>query len=103
MSINLTSDSAALTHILSLLSQPDTEVVRQAEKTLKPFLKQPSCVLSLINQIRTNTDESIRHHAALLLKKRAAALFSKFSAPQKQELKTQLLLLMTSESCKSIG
>jgi hypothetical protein len=99
--VNLASDPAALIHVLTMLSAPD--MVKEGEKLLKPFLKQPSCILALINQIRTSPDGAIRHHAALLLKKRIAALFVKFTSPQKQDLKAQLLLLMTSESTKSIG
>lgn len=103
MSENLGSNPAALSQVLEMLSQPDTDVVRQGEKILKPFLKQSTCVLALINQIRSSTNESIRHHASLLLKKKASTLYNKFTAPQKQELKSQLLLLMISEPSKSIG
>lgn len=103
MSAQLASDAAALARILSMLSQPDTAVVRQGEKTLKPFLKTSSCILALMNQIRTSPEESIRHHAALLLKKRTAALYSKFNASQKNDLKAQLLIIMTSEPIRSIG
>ena len=86
-----------------MLSQPDTAVVREGEKILKQFLKASSCIAPLINQIRTNPDEAIRHHAALLLKKRAATLYNKFSASQKLDLRGQLLTLMTNEPIKSIG
>jgi hypothetical protein len=103
MSETLVSNPVALSQILEMLSQPDTETVKQGEKILKPFLKQSTCILALINQIRSSTKEAIRHHASLLLKKKASTLFNKFTAPQKQELKSQLLLLMTSEPSKSIG
>ena len=103
MSANLVSDPAALARTLSMLSQPDTAVVRQGEKILKAFLKNSSCIGALINQIRTSPEEAIRHHAALLLKKRTAALYGKFNASQKNDLKAQLLLIMTSEPIRSIG
>lgn len=103
MNANLVSDPNALTRTLTMLSQPETLVVRQGEKILKPFLKQTSCILPLINQIRSNPDESVRHHAALLLKKRIAVLYGKFNAAQKQDLKSQILTLMVSEPLKSIG
>ena len=86
-----------------MLSQPDTAVVREGEKILKQFLKASSCIAPLINQIRTNPDEAIRHHAALLLKKRAATLYNKFNAAQKLDLRGQLLTVMTNEPIKSIG
>ena len=103
MSANLTSDSAALARTLSMLSQPDTAVVRQGEKMLKPFLKASSCIVALMNQIRTSPEEAIRHHAALLLKKRTAALYGKFNSSQKNDLKGQMLLLMTAEPLRSRG
>ena len=103
MSAQLASDSAALSRTLAMLSQPDTAIVRQGEKALKPFLKTSSCILALMNQIRTSPEESIRHHAALLLKKRTAALYSKFNSSQKSDLKAQLLIIMTSEPIRSIG
>jgi predicted site-specific integrase-resolvase len=103
MSANLASDPTALTRTLTMLSQPETAVVRQGEKILKPFLKLTSCILPLINQIRSNPDESVRHHAALILKRRIAVLYGKFSASQKQDLKLQVLSLMVSEPLKSIG
>lgn len=103
MTANLASDPAALARTLSMLSQPDTKVVREGEKILKPFLKASSCVLALMNQIRLSPEEPIRHHAALLLKKRTAALYGKFNASQKTDLKGQLLILMTNEPIRSIG
>jgi hypothetical protein len=103
MSANLVSDPNALTRTLTMLSQPETAVVRQGEKILKPFLKLTTCILPLINQIRSNPDESVRHHAALLLKRRIAALYGKLNATQKQDLKLQILTLMVSEPLKSIG
>jgi predicted site-specific integrase-resolvase len=103
MSANLASDPNALTRTLTMLSQPETAVVRQGEKLLKPFLKQTSCILPLINQIRSNPDEAVRHHAALLLKRRISVLYGKLSAPQKQDLKLQILTLMISEPSKSVG
>lgn len=103
MSANLVSDAAALAKTLTMLSQPDTSVVREGEKILKPFLKQSSCIAPLINQIRTSSEEAIRHHAALLLKKKSAALYGKFNAAQKLDLRSQLLNLMISEPSKTIG
>lgn len=100
---DLSADPAALAHVLGMLSQNDTEVVKQGEGYLKPFLKQPSCILSLINQLRTSSDEGIRHHAALLLKRRANPLLKKFNAAQVQDLKAQYLQLMTNEPQKAVA
>jgi hypothetical protein len=103
MKVDLAVDPAALTHVLGMLSMNDTKVVSEGEKMLKPFLKQPTCIPSLINQIRTNPDEKIRFHASLLLKKSVGKLLKKFSPAQVQDLKGQFLVIMTSEPTKNIG
>jgi hypothetical protein len=103
MKADLAVDTAALTHVLNMLSMNDTKVVTEGEKLLKPFLKQPTCIPALINQIRTNPDEKVRHHASLLLKKSTGKLLKKFSQGQVQELKSQFLALMTAEPSKTIG
>ena len=100
---NLVNDSAALTHVLSMLSVDNTDVVREGEKILKSFLKQHTCITSLILQIRNCPDEKVRFHAALLLKKKANVLLKKFNAAQIQDLKGQFLQMLTAEPAKSIA
>ena len=101
MAGDLTQDPAALAQVLALLSQPDG--VKNGEALLKPFLKQTGCIPSLIHQLKSNPNEECRHHAALLLKKRANPLLKNFTPPQVQELKAQFLQLMTAEPSKTIA
>ena len=68
----LSNDPAALTNVLNMLSANDTATIKEGEKLLKPFLKTPNCIPSLINQLKTVHSPSVRHHAALLLKKKVA-------------------------------
>ena len=100
---DLSADPAALTQVLSMLSQNDTDVVKKGEQFLKPFLKQSSCIPSLVHQLRTSADEQVRHHAAILLKRRANPLLKKFNQTQVRDLKAQFLQLMTAEPSKSIA
>ena len=46
---------------------------------------------------------SIRHHAALLLKKKVGTHYGKFDANQQAELRTQLLQLLCHESNKGVA
>jgi hypothetical protein len=59
---------------LSGLTQPNTEVIKQAELALKPILKRPGCVPAMIEVINSGVsagqDESTRHVAAIVLRKR---------------------------------
>ena len=66
----LSNDPLALTNVLTMLSANDTAAIKEGEKLLKPFLKTPNCIPSLINQLKTVNSPSVRHHAALLLKKK---------------------------------
>src|SRR4051812_14694153 len=97
------SDPTRLSIVLTMLSANDTSTVKKGEKLLKPFLKQPSCILHILNQIRNSPDTSIRHHASLLLKKKLGGFYSKFSAQHQAELKTQLLATMVAEPTKAVG
>ena len=44
----LSTDAAQMANFLSALSQPDTNIIRQAEVALKPILKQPQCVPAMV-------------------------------------------------------
>jgi hypothetical protein len=99
--VDLTQDPAALATVLHMLSQSDG--VKNGEAQLKPFLKQTGCVPSLITQLKSNPNDECRHHAALLLKKRANPLLKNFNPQQVQELKAQFLQLMTAEPNKTVA
>ena len=100
---NLANDPAALAHILSKLSANDTATIRQGEKELKQFLKTPACIAALLQQITQNPDESARHQAALLLKKKINGFYEKFDVKHRVDLKNHILQVMTSEPSKSVG
>jgi hypothetical protein len=96
------TNSAQLTTVLSMLSANDTATVKKGEKALKPFLKQPASTQHLLSQIQNATDASVRHHAALLLKKKLHVFYTKYTAAQQGELRLHLLHLMVSEPNKGV-
>ncbi len=56
---------------LQQLTKNDSKAIKKAEKMLKAFLKTPSNAPFLIVVLRNTASEAaIRHHAALLLKKK---------------------------------
>ena len=91
-----------LGNVLSLLSANDTATVKKGEKQLKPFLKQPASAHHLLNQIQNSPNASVRHHAALLLKKKLVLFYPKFNKQNRGELKIHLLNLMVSEPDKGV-
>jgi len=70
IALTLSNDPNSLTNVLKMLSANDTATIKEGERLLKPFLKNPPCIASLLNQLTTVVDISVRHHAALLLKKK---------------------------------
>jgi hypothetical protein len=48
----MSADAAQLATLLAVLSQPDTEAIRQAEVALKPLLKDPRCVPALVEILK---------------------------------------------------
>lgn len=95
-------DPNTLSQVLLMLSQPDTAVIKQAEKILKPFLNNAESVQPLMMQLRSSPDESVRHHSALLLKKKIAKHFFKFDQGQRNAIKGELLNILVQEPSKGI-
>eukprot|EP01032_Pedospumella_encystans_P029078 gene29078-32838_t len=91
-----------LGNVLSLLSANDTATVKKGEKQLKPFLKQPASAHHLLVQIQNSQNPSVRHHAALLLKKKLVVFYPKFNKQHRAELKLHLLHTMISEPDKGV-
>lgn len=91
-----------LGNVLSLLSANDTATVKKGEKQLKPFLKQPASAHHLLVQIQNSQNPTVRHHAALLLKKKLVAFYPKFNKQNRAELKIHLLHTMVSEPDKGV-
>ena len=48
----LSADATAMANLLVVLTQPDTEAIRQAEVALKPILKDPRCVPALVEILK---------------------------------------------------
>lgn len=97
------TDPNNLTNVLKMLSANNTETVRQGEKILKPFAKKPDSIIHLLQQLRGCPDATVRHHAALLMKKKIGVHYSKFNGQNQSELKTQILGVMLSEPEKPVA
>lgn len=100
--IDLTNP-ANLVEVLSRLSTSDTSTIKEAEKMLKPFLKQPSSAVHLVNVLGGCQDVACRHHAALLLKKKIAGYYPKYNAQQQTELKAGLVQLLLNEQVSNVS
>ena len=53
----LSADATQLASLLGVLTQPDTEAIRQAEQALKPLLKDPRCVPALVEILKAKTSQ----------------------------------------------
>lgn len=53
----LSADAAQLSSLLAVLTQPDTEAIRQAEVALKPLLKDPRCVPALVEILKAKDSQ----------------------------------------------
>lgn len=95
-------DPAALVHVLSALCANDTNAIRAAEKELKNFAKTPACLPTIVKVLQECPAENIRHHAALLLKRRLGLLYSKCDKPQKAQLKDIVLTIVVNEPNKLV-
>eukprot|EP00584_Thalassiosira_punctigera_P023117 CAMPEP_0172554952 /NCGR_PEP_ID=MMETSP1067-20121228/57275_1 /TAXON_ID=265564 ORGANISM="Thalassiosira punctigera, Strain Tpunct2005C2" /NCGR_SAMPLE_ID=MMETSP1067 /ASSEMBLY_ACC=CAM_ASM_000444 /LENGTH=1075 /DNA_ID=CAMNT_0013343439 /DNA_START=121 /DNA_END=3348 /DNA_ORIENTATION=- len=100
----LSADATQMASYLAALTQPDTNVIRQAELALKPILKNPECVPAMIEVIKAGTsqDEGTRHVAAIVLRKRINGHLAKFDEPTKAALKAELLTVLQSESSRPV-
>lgn len=97
MAVDL-SNPTTLSQVLMVLQENDTERIRQAERLLKPFSKNPGCVGPLLQQIQGNPDEAVRLQAALLLKKGIARHYKKMPPDQQAALRSTVLSMITSET-----
>ena len=65
------AEPAQFAALLTALSQPNTDTIRQAEAQLKPLLKVPANMMPLWAVVSdTNQPEAVRHVGAILLRKR---------------------------------
>lgn len=64
------NDPVQLEQVLEALGANNTEVIREAERALRPFTKQVYCIPCLLQQAQHSTNISVRHMAGLILKKK---------------------------------
>lgn len=100
-------DAATLQHVsnlLSVLTQPDTNAIRQAEGQLKPLLKQPATMSILWHLISTpnTTDPVVRQVAATLLRKRLPGHFESWDAPTQNQWQHQVLQHILQETIQPV-
>ena len=53
----ISADALQLSNLLAVLTQPDTEAIRQAELALKPLLKDPRCVPALVEILKAKDSQ----------------------------------------------
>ncbi len=55
--MTMSADALQLSTLLAVLTQPDTEAIRQAELALKPLLKDPRCVPALVEILKAKESQ----------------------------------------------
>lgn len=55
--MSISADALQLSTLLAVLTQPDTEAIRQAEVALKPLLKDPRCVPALVEIVKAKDSQ----------------------------------------------
>jgi hypothetical protein len=98
------ADTTQISQLLAALTQPNTETIRAAEKALKPLLKDPRCVASLLDVLKAgNTPEApVRHVAAIVLRKRISGHFKKFDEQTKNYVKSEILVILSNEPERTV-
>ena len=93
----------AIPSLLSHLTTPDTAVIRHAEASLKPLLKDPACVAHLMGSLRNpSAPAAVRQVAAVILCKRIGAHYMTFQAQTKAEFRAVLLSCLQNEPERSV-
>ena len=98
------TDTAVISQLLTALTQPNTEAIRAAEHALKPLLKDPRCVASLLTVLKSAATEqpAVRHVAAVVLRKRIGGHFKKFDAATKNYVKSEILVILSNEPERTV-
>lgn len=97
------SNPANLSHVLGMLVANNTATIKNGEKLLKPFLKHHSCILALLQQMKDSSSAEVRHHAALLIKKKITVHFPRVGAANQALIKGQMLSNLRTESVKTVN
>eukprot|EP00568_Trieres_chinensis_P003331 CAMPEP_0183297598 /NCGR_PEP_ID=MMETSP0160_2-20130417/4834_1 /TAXON_ID=2839 ORGANISM="Odontella Sinensis, Strain Grunow 1884" /NCGR_SAMPLE_ID=MMETSP0160_2 /ASSEMBLY_ACC=CAM_ASM_000250 /LENGTH=1086 /DNA_ID=CAMNT_0025459447 /DNA_START=174 /DNA_END=3434 /DNA_ORIENTATION=+ len=100
----MSEDAAKIAALLTALTAPDTNAIREAEAALKPILKDARCVPALVEVLkaRGGQPDAVRHVAAVVLRKRISGHWSKFDTPTKSALKTELLAILAAEPERTV-
>ena len=97
------SDLANLVQLLTALTQPDTNTIRQAEAALKPILKNPASMMALWQVIAdVNQPVGVRHVGAIILRKRLVTHYSTFDANTKLEWQKNVLNALAHEQQRPV-
>ena len=99
----LVKDPNALTQVILMLGQNDTEIIKRGEELLKPFLKLTGSVSALINLIVSHPDAGVKLQSAIQLKRKIGVLFPKFNETDKLGIRNQLFGILTSVQEKPVG
>ena len=97
--------------LLNALTQPNTDTIRQAEKAMKPLLKDPRCIPSLMQILHADPNNAavvavalpqVRHVAAVILRKRLTGHYANLDAQYRSLLKAEILQILAHESERSV-
>eukprot|EP00535_Pseudo-nitzschia_heimii_P006126 CAMPEP_0197184934 /NCGR_PEP_ID=MMETSP1423-20130617/10893_1 /TAXON_ID=476441 /ORGANISM="Pseudo-nitzschia heimii, Strain UNC1101" /LENGTH=1071 /DNA_ID=CAMNT_0042635885 /DNA_START=109 /DNA_END=3324 /DNA_ORIENTATION=- len=100
----LSSDATSMANLLTALTQPDTEAIRQAEIALKPILKDPRSVPALVEILKAKESQApaVRHVAGILLRKRLPGHYDGFDVATRTALKAEILAVLAQEPERSV-
>ena len=97
--------------LLNALTQPNTDTIRQAEKAMKPLLKDPRCIPSLMQILHKDPNNAavvavatppVRHIAAVVLRKRLTGHYAQLDQAYRGLLKAEILQILAHESERSV-
>lgn len=100
----LSADATSMASLLTALTQPDTEAIRQAEIALKPILKDPRSVPALVEILKAKETQApaVRHVAGILLRKRLPGHYDVFDVATRTALKAEILVVLAQEPERSV-
>ena len=84
-------DAATLSQLLAQLLNPDTNAIREVEATLRTALVQPAFICDLFEILQHSPAPELRQLAAVLVRRRIGALWTKLESPVRTSLQAILL------------
>lgn len=102
--MSLSDDASQLANLLTALTQPDTNAIREAEAALKPILKDARSIPALLEvlEARDVQPDAVRHVSAVLLRKRLPSHYTNFPQDTKATLQTKFLSILSSEPERTV-